>query len=203
MANNMLASDVNNPEFMGAIHNPDAALHVQFYMHEPILKYQSEKEGKEIRGPKVPYIRMMKPGDQYSIIETAVRDDHKRRFANLWLNFQMKEGMIEGNADLPGWKIEDWPALKEDQLHEMKYMRFHTVEQLAGASDAQIQRLGMGGIGIREQARAALKARSRSEYEAEMKAKDKELDDMKGRLAKLEAMLTAPKQDTLTLPKGK
>ena len=203
MANNMLASDVNNPEFMGAIPNPAAALHVQFYMHEPILKYQSEKEGKEIRGPKVPYIRMMKPGDQYSIIETAVRDDHKRRFANLWLNFQMKEGMIEGNADLPGWKIEDWPALKEDQLHEMKYMRFHTVEQLAGASDAQIQRLGMGGIGIREQARAALKARSRSEYEAEMKAKDKELDDMKGRLAKLEAMLTAPKQDTLTLPKGK
>jgi hypothetical protein len=36
-----------------------------------------------------------------------------------------------------------------------------------------------------------------------MKAKDKELDDMKGRLAKLEEMLTAPKPETLTLPKGK
>ena len=199
----MLASDVNNKEFQGAIDNPDSALHVMFYMHEPILKFQSEKEGKEIRGPKVPYIRMMKPGDQYSIIETAVRDDHKRRFANLWLNFQMKEGMIEGQADFPGWKLEDWPALKPEQLHEMKYMRFQTVEQIAGASDSQIQRLGIGGIGLREQARKALKERNRSEYEAEMKAKDKELDDLKGRLAKLEAMLTSPKQDTLTLPKGK
>ena len=199
----MLASDVNNQEFTGAIADPDSVLHVEFYMHEPVRKYESEKAGKEIKGPKIPYVRIMRPGDKYSIHETPVRDDHKRRFAKRWLYFQMKEGMIEGQADIPGWKLEEWPELNEDQLHEMRYMRFHTVEQIAGASDSQIQRLGIGGIGLREKAKLALKVRSRSEYEAEMKAKDKELDDMKGRLAKLEAMLTAPKQDTLTLPKGK
>ena len=197
----MLASDVNNQEFTNAVANPDSMLHVEFYMHEPIRKYQSEKEGKTVRGPKIPYIRIMRPGDQYSVHETPVRDDHKARFAQKWLYFQMKEGMIEGQADIPGWKLEDWPELNEEQLHEMRYMRFQTVEQIAGASDAQVQRLGIGGIGLREKARAALKVRSRAEYESEMKAKDKELDEMRGRLAKLEAMFTSPKQETMHVPK--
>ena len=200
----MLASDVNNREFSDAIPNPDSVLHVEFYMNAPIRKYESEKTGKEVRGPKIPYVRIMRPGDTKSIHETPVRDDHKRRFAQKWLYFQMKEGLIAGQPeDVPGWRLEDWTELNAEQLHEMRYLRFHTVEQIAGASDAQVQRLGLGGVGMRERAKAALKARSRSEYEAEMKAKDKELSDMKERLAKLETLLTAPKQETITLPKGK
>ena len=198
----MLASDVNNPEFTNAIPNPDSVLHVEFYLHEPVRQFKSFKEGKTVRGPKIPYVRIMRPGDKLSILETPVREDHKARFPQKWLHFQMKEGMIDGNHDLPGWKLEEWPELQPEQLHELRYMHFHTVEQIAGASDAQIQRLGMGGVGLREKARAALKVRSRAEYDAEMKAKDKELADMKERMAKLEAMFSA-KQETLTLPKGK
>ena len=200
----MLASDLNNREFVGAS-NPDEMLHVEFYWKEPIDKWQSEKQGKEVRGKRVPYVRMMKPGDQTSIVETAVRDDHKARWPRKWMAWQMKEGLIEGAENMPGWKIDEWPVLKdkESQVHELKYLRFHTVEQLAGASDAQIQRLGIGGIGLREQARAAIKERSRAEYKDEMEARDKENAELKARLAKLEAMLTPAKSETLTLPKGK
>ena len=115
--------------------------------------------------------------------------------------------MIEGGAEIPGWKIEEWPVIKAEQLHELKYLRFFTVEQLAGASDAQVQRLGIGGIGLREQARVALKERNRAEYKAELEAKDKELGDMKARLAKLESAMnpapnpSPPQPNTLHIPK--
>lgn len=197
----MLASDLNNPEFVNPI-NPDSLLHVEFYWKEPVDKWKSEAAGKEVRAPKRPYIRMMKPGDQTSIIETPVRDDHKARFPRQWLSWQMKEKMIEGASDdVPGWKLDDWSVLNDDQRHELRFHRFSTVEQLAGASDAQLQKLGMGGISLRERARAAVKAKNRSEFDAEMKAKDAELAKMQERLAKLEAALAKP--ETLTLPKGK
>ena len=195
----MLASDLNNPEFSNPM-NPEALLHVEFYWHAPIDKWQSQLQEKEVHGARIPFVRIMRPGDNTSIHETAVRDDHKRRWPQLWLAWQVKEGMIEGGADIPGWKIEDWPVIKDEQRHELKYLRFHTVEQIAGASDAQVQRLGIGGVGLREQARMALKERHREQYKAELEAKDKELSDMKARLSKLEAALT-PKADTLHIPK--
>ena len=54
---------------------------------------------------------------------------------------------------------------------------------------------------MREQARAAIKERNKSEYAAEMEKKDKEINEMRDRLAKLESLLTAPKNDTLHVPK--
>lgn len=196
----MLASDLNNKEFQGAV-NPDDMLHVEFFWKEPVSKWQSETQGKEVRGKRIPFVRMMKPGDQTSVIETAVRDDHKARWPQRWLRWQMKEGLIEGADNEPGWKIEEWDGIKESQVHELKYLRFNTVEKIAGASDAQIQRLGIGGIGLREQAKLAIKERSRAEYKSEMDLKDKEINDMRDRLAKLEALLPAGGKDTLHVPK--
>lgn len=199
----MLASDLNNPDFVNPM-NPDALLHVEFFWREPVDKWKSEQAGKEVRGPRIPFIRIMRPGDNTSIHETPVRDDHKARFPRLWLAWQMKEKMIEGaNDDVPGWKLEEWDVLNDSQRHELAFFRFRTVEQLAGASDGQLQKMGMGGITLRERARAAIKERNKSEFDAEMKAKDAELAKMQERVAKLEALLTKPdpKPETLTLPK--
>ena len=192
----MLASDLNNREFVNPVNNPDDLLHVEFFWKEPVLQWQTEVQGKEVRGPRTPFVRIVRPGDNTSIIETAVRDDHKARWPQKWLAWQIREGMIEGAGDIPGWKLDDWPGIKPDQLNEVKFLRFSTVEQLAGASDAQIQRLGVGGIGLREQARAALKERNRAEYKSEIDAKDKMIADLAARLDKLEKS-----QGTLGLPK--
>ena len=134
----------------------------------------------------------MRPGDNTSIIETAVRDDHKARWPHKWLAWQMKEGLIEGDQNIPGWKIEDWPVLKPDQIHELKYLRFNTVEQIAGASDAQIQRLGMAGIGLRLQAQQTLKDKARESIKAELDAKDALIQSMQARLAALENASVKP-----------
>lgn len=100
--------------------------------------------------------------------------------------------------DVPGWALKDWPVLNAEQLHELTYLRFSTVEQLAGANDSQVQKMGIGGIGLREQARQALKERARADVKAEMEAQEKLIADLKAKdearekeLAAIRAMLEA------------
>ena len=193
-----LASDLDNTQFVGAV-NPDSLLHVEFFMHEPIDKWASEEasydQGRKVTiklpgGPK-PFIKIMKPGDNTSIITEAVREDHKRRFAQQWLYFQMNEGMIDDGANIPGWKLDDWDEMKDkpDLLRDLKYKRFHTVEQLAGASDAQVQGMGIGGLGLREQAKSALRAKVSSTINEEIRKKDAQLAAMQDQMGKMQEQM--------------
>ena len=195
----MLASDVANPEYVGA-RNPDDALFVEFYMHEGIDKNKTAEKKKRVKLDPAPYVRIQVPGDKTSVIETPVREDHKRRWPQKWLYFQMQEGMV-GEQDLPGWRLEEWDYLDSEQVRELKYNRFSIVEQIAGASDAQIQKLGMGGVALREAAKRALRDKMGAEVREEIERKDKEIAELKvadqenqARLAKLEAMMVAAQQ---------
>ena len=194
-------SDVGNRQFQGA-QNPDSLLHVDIYWEEPVDKNKTEDKMREtgiyrpIREPRQIFIRIMKPGDKNSIIETPLREDHKRRFPDKWQYFQIQEGMVDGGANQPGWKIEDWDeengkALTEEEVHRLKFLRFYTVEQIAGASDAQVSGIGMGGLGLRKRAQDACKQRYTAEVRKEINAKDKELAEMKARMEKLESLIFA------------
>ncbi len=187
-------TDLANRNFTGAT-NPDSLLHAEFYWYEPLDQNKSDeesvKQGKPIRitGPKQIYIRIMAPGDQTSVIETPVREDHKRRFPEKWLYFQIQEGLIDAGANQPGWKIEEkmegmW-ELSDEEIHQLKFLRFYTVEQIAGANDAQVGSI-MGGLGLRKRAQEAVKARATSAVREELAAKQKEIDDMKARMERME-----------------
>lgn len=193
-----IASDLNNRNFSGPV-NPDSLLHVEFYWHEPEDVHKSEAAGKIVRLPKMPYVRIQNPGDKTSIMESPVLEQHKRRWPEKWLYWQMKEGIIEGVGEVPGWKIEEWTHLNQEQVRELKFQRFSVVEQLAGASDEQVQKIGMGGLALREAARQALRSRMGAEVKEEMQKKDAEIAALKAkdaekeeRLARLEALLTKP-----------
>jgi len=220
----MLASDLNNPEFTGAV-NPDSLLFVEFYWHTPIDKWGSEeasaKAGRRVivnmkkivldstgkatkleEDLRIPFVRIMRPGDQTSIIETAVREDHKQRWPQQWLYWQMAEGLVDDGAGIPGWKIEDWPHLdgQPNLVRDLKYMRFHTVEQIAGASDAQVQKMGIGGPGIRQQAAHDLRNRLAKTLNADIAARDgqiaaqaKAIKEMQEQMAQLMEQATKPK----------
>lgn len=215
-----LASDVNNPDFVGAV-DPDKGLFVQFYMHEPLDQHKSQLAGKRVfltkhvkAGPeqvnpanglkfqpmvdtgealRVPYVRIMKPGDNTTIIETEVREDHKRRWPNEWLFFQNQEGLVNEGDHLIGWKVDEWEHVNSDPetLRNLKHLRFYTVEQIASASDAQVQRLGMGGAGLREAAKQALRSKLGVDISRDLAAKDAQIAEMAARQAKLEAQVQA------------
>ena len=210
----MLASDVNNPEFVGAIPNPDSLLYVEFYWNTPIDKWGSEeasaKEGRRVtvymkelvidstgkatktdRDLRIPYVRIMRPGDQTSIIETPVREDHKQRWPEKWLYWQMAEGIVNEGENIPGWKVEDWPHLdgQPTLVRDLKYMRFYTVEQIAGASDAQLQKMGIGGPGLRENARVDLRKKMGADLSAEIKERDKQIAEQGAALKALQEQM--------------
>lgn len=193
----MLASDLNNPAFVGAV-NPDSMLSAEFFWHEPEDVHKSEAAGKIVRLPKIPYVRIQVPGDHTSIMEAPVTERHKQRWPDKWLYFQIENNMIEGAAEIPGWKIEEWTHLNPDQVRELRHMRFTVVEQIANASDAQCQKIGMSGMSIREAARQALRARLGVELKQEMDAKDAKISaletankELSEKFAKFEAFMAA------------
>lgn len=205
MAGSLLATDINNPDFTGAA-NPDSMLHVEFYMEKPLDKWATEVASQEagilVRkySPEQAFVRIMRPGDQTSIIETPVREEHKRRWPEQYLYFQMREGLIEAQ-DVPGWKLEEWPHLldKPDVLRQLKFGRYSTVEQVAGSSDAQVQKMGIGGLGLREQARSDLRKKVSSDINEAIESRDKQVSELTKKLdlameqiAKLTETVTAP-----------
>jgi hypothetical protein len=162
------------------IQNGDAALHVEFY------KFQYDPyKGQD-------FVRIMVPGDATNIIETPVKEHHKQRFTRQWLYYQMQQnGPVStdaiGGTSLADWHAKDPAGLHEVQLGELQILKFSTVEQVATATDAQLQKIGMGASGLRERARAFLKRHNR-QVEQESTAETKsEVEELKALVAQLMA----------------
>lgn len=191
-----LETDVANKNFTGAVSNPNDMLAVEFLYMEPINFFASEQKGVKVLHPREVYIRKAKPGDSLSIIERKADENDKQRFPVQWMRFQMQEGLTEVHADIPGWKLNEWPELNEDQVRFLTYQRFATVEQLAGASDGQIQGIGMGGVALREKAKLALRMKMDDGVKSEIAKRDALIEGLSARLEALEG-----KRETLGVPK--
>lgn len=147
----MIASDDNNPNFAGA-KNPDQALIVRFYSMPVQNEFASEKEGRPIFAD-LDMIEIMAAGDPLSIINQPVREDHKKRFPLHWAHYMNKHG---GDAREIGTPLSAWPRLTPAQVEELRGLKFYTVESIANAPDAALQRLnmiaGMSAYAFREHA---------------------------------------------------
>ena len=157
--------------------NADSLLHVEFYM--------SDDEAYKGR----PFIRIVVPGDKTNIIEQPMREDHKERFPRQWLYFQMKQNEQEG-AVLPGiplrvWAQDEPEVLNKSRMEELQILKFQTVEQVATASDAQLQRVGMGAAGLRDKAKLYLTRKNKSDSSAEHESTRRELEELKAQMAEL------------------
>jgi hypothetical protein len=153
------------------IANADSQLHVEFYLSE------------EERYKGVPFVRIIVPGDKTNVVEQPVREDHKERFPRQWLYFQMKaqEGGVIGTP-LSEWHQAAPDEINRGQMEELNILKFQSVEQLATASDAQLQRFGMGATGLREKARMFLARKNRTDSQVE-------LDETKKQLAELQEQM--------------
>lgn len=198
----MLASDMNNPNFVGPT-NPDSLLHVTFYMRTEKDNFKSEKEGRPIFY-EVPYVKILTPGNQLSEIDTPAREDHKQRFPRHWEVFQNSQGNGE---QIIGTTLDQWPGITRSRAEELKAMKFFTVEQVAMASDQQIQRLGMDSHQLRLKAQAFLRAASDSALEqkqaSDLAKKDEEISALKASVNTLTEQVALLLQNGLVKPKRK
>lgn len=162
----------------------DSHLNVEFYTCE--TKDKIGPDGQKLTNYEgKPFVRIKNPGDKTAEFDQPARDYYIRRFPRQWLNYQMQNqpdaGMI--GTPLDTWHREFPEELVADQLRELHILGFRTVEQVAMCSDHQVQRIGMGGNGVRVRAKADLDRRNRSQ-------RDIELEDTKRELAEMRAMLT-------------
>ena len=164
------------------IHNADSHLHVEFYVYD-----------KEPYKDK-PFVRIIVPGDKTTIIDQPVRDDHKQRFARQWLYFQMQNNNAEViGVPLTQWVKDDPENFNDMQMAELQIFKFQTVEQVATASDSQLQRIGMGAVGLREMARRYLSVKNQSSSQTEIEKMKQEHAEMKEQMAALLAQLSEKK----------
>ena len=156
------------------VNNADSQLFVEFYVFD-----REPYKGK-------PFVRIMIPGDKTSINEQMVADHHKQRFPRQWLHFQMQndDAPVIGTP-LMQWNRDDPEEFNEMQLAELQILKFQTVEQLATASDAQIQKVGMGASGLRERARVYLTKKNQSKNSSELEETRSELAELKAQMAML------------------
>ena len=156
------------------INNADSQLYVEFYTSE-----KDPYKGK-------PFIRIVVPGDKTTVIDQPVRDDHKERFPRQWLHFQMQSG----DGPVIGTPLKDWhqdrpEELTDNQLAELQILKFQTVEQVATASDSQLQRIGMGSAGLRERGRSYLLNKNQKVSSGELEATRAQLEELKAQMAML------------------
>lgn len=183
---NVMESDLANRDFSGTS-NPDALLSVTFYSKPIQNNFESTRQGRPIFADS-DMVRIMTPGNQLNIIDTLAREEHKQRFPIQWARYQNKSG-----EQLVGTPVDQWPPLTRAQAEELKGLKFFTVEQIAGCSDEQAQRMGMMGPTLRKQAAAWLaKASDMSlvtAQAAELKKRDDELAAMKAEMAELRRLV--------------
>jgi len=158
------------------VHNSDSHLHVEFYL----------SDAKDYKGK--PFVRIIIPGDKTNIIEQEVREDHKERFPRQWLYFQMQgQELTVIGTPLSQWHKDDPENFTRSQAEEMQILKFQTVEQIALASDAQLQRVGMGALGLRERARTYITGKNKTESATELDKTRGELNELKEQMAILMA----------------
>ena len=164
------------------IRNADSQLFVEFYTFE----HPSTDTKKQYQG--VPFVRIVVPGDKTNVVEQPVRESHKQRFPRQWLHYQMQNN----DAQMIGTPLKDWHLSRpgefnQMQLEELSILKFQTVEQVATASDMQLQKIGMGAAGLRDKARSFLLNKNQSESQIEIENTKQELAELKGQLAALMA----------------
>lgn len=156
------------------INNSDSHLHVEFY----------ENDRAPYKG--VPFVRILIPGDKTTEIDQPVREDHKERFPRQWLYYQMKnsEGVMIGTP-LQEWRNSDPEEFSDRQMAELQILKFQTVEQIATASDSQVQKVGMGAAGLRELARAFLTRKNNVKNNSELEETRRKLQELQEQMAML------------------
>ncbi len=96
-------------------------------------------------------VEIIIPGQNQSIAHAIVNEGHRQRWPQQYAAF--KAGLTPAHDGSP---LEEWPPLSPAQVANLKALNIHTVEQLAGVSDGDLSRLGMGSRELRDKAGAWL-----------------------------------------------
>ena len=178
------------------VNNPDSRLNVKFYQRAIQNDFKTALEGRPIMEMR-DFIIIEVPGDNLTVIDTFAVDEHKQRFPIQWARYQNEKT----DGDIEGTLLHDWPVLNSAIAAELKHFKFYTVEQVAAASDAQLNTLGMAAgmspLALRDKAKAYLgsaKDTALVQQQAdELSKRDAVIARMEAQIAELAQQANKPK----------
>ena len=166
----------------------DARLYVEFFAHSEHQPFKSQEAGRPIFEKK-DYIKIIQPGERDQMVR-EVTDLDKMRFPKQWQAYENQQAQIPDGTPLAVMFPQD-PQIC-DQLRALK---IHVVEHLAGLGEEGIKRLGMGGRDYVERAKNFLAAASNMkgahEMQRKLEAQADEIATLKAALERLQAELAA------------
>ena len=166
------------------IPNANSRLVVFFHKKTRQNELKTEQEGRPIFD-EVVYIKKMVPGDSLNIIERPMYESDKNEFPMQWAHYMNKQGSEQMVSGTP---LIEWPLVTTAQAEELRAIKFYTVENIAEASDAQLQRIGMmAGMSphsFRDKARLFL---NKAKGLAEDSKREEELNNLREENAKIKA----------------
>lgn len=176
--------------------SPDSRLNVKFYQRAIQNNFKTSLEGRPIMEMR-DFILIEVPGNQTLSIDTYASDEDKKRFPIEWARYQNEK--VDG--DIEGTLLNDWPVLNAAVAAELKHFKFYTVEQIANASDAQLNTIGMAAgmspFALRDKAKAFLASAKDTalvqQQADELRKRDEELSAVKAQLAELAQAMNKPK----------
>ncbi len=174
--------------------NADSRLQVRFYKRPVQQEQESLEAGRPIY-KEFDFVHICVAGDTLTEIDTYVLPSHKTRFPIQWANYMNRQGANE--PEVVGTPVAEWPLVSKSQAEELRAMKFHTVESIAGASDQQLQRLGMAAgmspYAFRDKAKSFLNLATSS---AETDKREQEINSLKEELAKKDLETAKMKAET-------
>ena len=188
------------------VNNPDSRLNVKFYQKAIQNNFKTALEGRPIM-EMADFILIEIPGNSNLTIDTFVAETDKQRFPVQWARYQNEKT----DGDIEGTLLHDWPVLNSAVAAELKHFKFYTVEQVASASDAQLNTLGMAAgmspLALRDKAKAFLASAKDTAYSQQQAEKLAQQNDiiarMEAQIAELANQVNKPKAEPKAKPKAK
>ena len=175
-------------------HGADARLQVRFYK-KPIQQEQESIDAGRPIYKEFDFVHICVAGDTLTEIDTYALQQHRQRFPIQWANYMNRVGA--NDEEVVGTPVAEWPLVSKSQAEELRAIKFFTVEAIAGASDQQLQRMGMAAgmspFAFRDKAKAFLNLATNS---AETDKRESEINALKEELAKKDLETAKIKAET-------
>jgi len=172
----------------------DSRLQVRFYKRAVKQEQESLDAGRDIY-KEFDFVHICVAGDTLTEIDTYALNNHKVRFPIHWAQYQNRVGADD--QEVVGTPLSEWPLVSKSQAEELRALKFKTVESVAGASDGQLQRMGMAAgmspYAFRDKAKAFLNLATTA---AETDKREQEINALKEELANKELETAKMKAET-------
>lgn len=124
--------------------------------------------------------------------KTPMRVTQAKRDPTIWATLEPYYQAWKKGQDVPvdGTPLAAWPGVTPEQVERLRNLQVRSVEDVAAMTDADIDRYGMGGIAMRQQARAFIEAKKdRSVVQTELVSRDRKIAEQDARLAEMGELL--------------